>query len=553
MNSIVFSTVLLSLLATVAFAQVIVQLPNGKIRGRDQGLYYTYESVPYAEPPLGELRFEPPQPYKRVWTEVFDATRPSVICAQWSQFILQPYKKTGSEDCLTVSIFKPKNESRESFPVIANIFGGAFSFGGSVEDGALPLMASGNVIVVKINHRVGPLGFISTGDAEFPGNAGLKDQRMALRWIKENIVHFGGQPDNILFLGFSSGGASVHLQLMSKELEKLVKVAVSISANAMDPWAIRESGRREAFELGRYVGCGLQTSTKELKKCLKTKDGLEIAAAMGKFLVFNYVPFAPFGPVIEPSDSVDPFLTEHPIDIVSAGKSAQIPWLVTYTPEDGVYNAALGLLRQPNGEEMINQLNRRWFELAPYFFFYRHKHITVKEMDDLSRKLRQEYMGNQSFSVDSYFHFQRMVTDMMLKNGTEASLRMHKLFSKSPVYSYIYDNPADQSFGQILSNRRDILVGTGHGDDYFLMMNNPIREPLRADEKVISWKLVKMLERFVETEKLVYDNCEFRNNVGQDQFQLVVIQRNDCHLIEVNDLPATVSDHIPNKPVIYFG
>ncbi|KAH8312756.1 hypothetical protein KR044_012670 [Drosophila immigrans] len=554
MNSIVFFTVFLSLFAAVAFGQLIVELPNGQLRGRDQGLYYTYESVPYAEPPVGELRFEPPQPYKRQWTEVFDATRPSVICAQWSQFVLQPNKKTGSEDCLTVSIFKPKNESRETFPVVANIFGGAFSFGGTIEDGAMPLMASGNVIVVKINHRLGTLGFINTGDAELPGNAGLKDQRLALRWIKDNIAYFGGQPENVLFLGFSSGAASVHLQLMSKELEGLVKGAISISANALDPWVVqRLNGRRLAFEVGRIVGCGLLDNSRELKKCLKTKDGLEIATALKQFQVFNYMPFAPFGPVIEPADSADPFLTEDPIDIIKSGKSAQIPWLVTYTPEDGIYNAALGLLRQPNGKEMIYELNRRWYDLAPHFFFYRYQTKTVQEMDNRSRDLRQQYMGNQSFSMDSYFDFQRMVTDVMLKNATETSVDLHRKYGKSPVYTYIYDNPADQSFGQILAARADILLGTGHGDDYFLMMNNAIREPLRADEKVISWNFVKMLERFVETGELIYDVCEFRNNVGEKQFQAVVIQRNGCHLIQVDNFPATVSNNVPNRPVIYFG
>ncbi|XP_062123234.1 uncharacterized protein LOC133836658 [Drosophila sulfurigaster albostrigata] len=553
MNSIIL-TALLSLLVTVTFAQLIVELPNGKLLGRDQGLYYTYESIPYAEPPVGELRFEPPQPYKQNWTDVFDATKPAVVCAQWSQFILQPYKKTGSEDCLTVSIFKPKSESQKTFPVIANIFGGAFSFGGTVEDGAMPLMASGNVIVVKINHRVGSLGFINTGDSELPGNAGLKDQRLALRWIKDNIAYFGGQPDNVLFLGFSSGAASVHLQLMNKELEGLVKAAVSISANALDPWVVqRNNGRHYAFEVGRYVGCGQLDSSKELKKCLKTKDGLEIASALKQFLIYNYVPFAPFGPVVEPESSADPFITEHPIDIIKSGKTAQIPWLVTYTPEDGIYDAALGLLKQSNGKEIIDELNHRWYEVAPLLFFYRYQSKTVEEMDNHSRDLRQHYMGNQSFGVDTYFHFQRMVTDIMLKNATQKSIDLHRKYGKSPVYSYIYDNPANNNFAQVLAERTDILLGTGHGDDYFLMMNNPIREPLRSDEKVISWNFVKMLERFIITGKLVYDNCEFRDNVGEKQFQLVVIQRNGCHLTQVDELPATVSNHIPSTPVIYFG
>ncbi|KAM8704612.1 hypothetical protein ACLKA7_009123 [Drosophila subpalustris] len=546
------SSVWLSLLVAGTFAQLMVETPNGRLRGLDRGIFYSYESVPYAEPPVGELRFEPPRPFNSKWEGVFDASRPSVVCAQWSQFILQPDKLTGNEDCLTLSIFKPKNESRTTFPVIVNIFGGAFSFGGTVEDNPGPLLDSGNVILVKINHRVGPLGFLNTGDAELPGNMGLKDQRVALRWIKKNIGYFGGDPEKILFLGFSSGAASVHLQIMNEDLQDLVSAGVSISANALDPWVVQGNGSRLAFELGRIVGCGLLSDSKKLKKCLKTKDAMDIASAMSKFLVFDFMPFLPFGPVVEPADSADPFMIQHPRDIIKSGKIAQIPWLVTYTPEDGIYNAALVLKRQFNGKELINELNSRWFELAPHFFSYRYQTKTVEEMDNHSRNLRQHYMGNKSFSTDTYFDFQRMVTDVMLKNETDTSLYLHRKYGKSPLYTYVYDNPADNGLGQILSGRLDILLGTGHGDDYFLMMNSPIREPLRADEKVISWKLVKMLERFLETGTLVYDNCEFPNNVGQSQYQLVVIQRNGCHLRQVDELPATVSDKLPIRPFIRY-
>lgn len=460
MRSITVLSALLSLLAAGTFAQLVVETPNGRLRGRDQGTYYTYESVPYAEPPVGELRLEPPKPFNRKWDGIYDATKPSVVCAQWSQFIQQPDKLTGNEDCLTVSIYKPKNESRHTFPVIANIFGGAFSFGGTVEDEPKPLMNSGNVILVKINHRVGSLGFLSTGDAELPGNMGLKDQKLALRWIKNNIGYFGGEPDNVLFLGFSSGAASVHLQLMNEDVEQLVKAGVSISANALDPWVVQGNGRRLAFELGRIVGCGLLKDSSELKKCLKTKDAMDIAAAMSKFLVFDFMPFVPFGPVVEPADSAEPFMTQHPSEIIKSGKFAQIPWLVTYTPEDGIYNAALVLLRQSNGLEAINELNNRWFELAPHFFAYRYQTKTVEELDNRSRELRQHYMGNKSFSVDTYFDFQRMVTDVMLKNATETSLDLHRKYGKSPLYSYVYDNPADNALGQILSGRQDLLLGT---------------------------------------------------------------------------------------------
>lgn len=96
------------------------------------------------------------------------------------------------------------------------------------------------------------------------------------------------------------------------------------------------------------------------------------------------------------------------------------------------------------------------------------------------------------------------------------------------------------------------FTGTAHGDDYFLMMNNPIREPLRPDEKVISWKLVKMVEGFLESGDFVYDNCAFPDNVGQKQFQLMVIQRTSCKVRKVDRLPDTVSSNLPPSPVVVY-
>ncbi|KRG07916.1 uncharacterized protein Dmoj_GI26443, partial [Drosophila mojavensis] len=187
-------SLLIGSVATVATDPLLVELPNGKLRGRDNEGYYSYESIPYAEPPVGELRFEAPLRYAQQWKETFDATQPPVECMQWNQ----ENKLTGVEDCLTVSVYRPKNSSRSSFPVVVNIHGGAFMFGGAAGNGHEAFMASGNVIVVKITYRLGPLGFISSGDSALPGNFGLKDQRLALQWIRDNIARFGGEPENIL-------------------------------------------------------------------------------------------------------------------------------------------------------------------------------------------------------------------------------------------------------------------------------------------------------------------------------------------------------------------
>ncbi|TDG45844.1 hypothetical protein AWZ03_007699 [Drosophila navojoa] len=528
---------LIGSVAKVATDPLLVELLNGKLRGRDNEGYYSYESIPYAEPPLGQLRFEPPQPYARRWDSVFNATTPPAYCMQWSQAVEGADKLVGVEDCLTVSVYKPKNSSRSSFPVIANIHGGIFMFGAPVEQSHEPIMARGNMIVVTIAYRLGPMGFLSTGDASLSGNFGLKDQRLALRWIKQNIARFGGEPENILVLGHSAGGASVHLQLLQEDFSQLAKVAVSLSGNALDPWVVQQGAHRRTFEMGRIVGCGLLEDSLELKKCLQSKNASEIVRAVRRYFLVDYVPVNPFGPVVEPVDAPEPFLTQYPIDIIKSGKFAQVPWLVSHTKEDGGYNAAALLIKQPNGRELIHQLNNRWYELAPHFLFYRNSMKTIDEMDDYSRDLRQRYLGNQKFSVENYLLVQRLFTDMFFINETLRTIDLQRQHRGSPIYYYVYDNPAERGIAHQLSSRDDIHFGTVHGDDYALMFDKTISRP-RADKKIISNHFLSMLEGFAysDTGALTYDNCDFPNNIGQKQLHYVLIRNNSCEALEITPI-----------------
>ncbi|KAH8255232.1 hypothetical protein KR038_006552, partial [Drosophila bunnanda] len=520
---------------------LLIELPHGQLRGRDNGNYYSYETIPYAEPPLGDLRFEAPEAYKQKWTDVFDATEPPVVCLQWDQFIRGDNKLNGAEDCLTVSIYKPKNSNRNSFPVVAHIHGGAFMFGAPAQNGHEAVMREGQFILVKISYRLGPLGFASAGDTDLPGNYGLKDQRLALQWIRQNIASFGGEPENILLVGHSAGGASVHLQLLREDFGKLAKAAISFSGNALDPWVVQKGARGRAFELGRIVGCGLAKDSAALKSCLKSRPAGEIVTAVRNFLIFSYVPFTPFGPVVEPSDALQGFLIQDPVDVIKSGKFGQVPWAVTYVTEDGGYNAAL-LLKGGNkpGQTLLEELNDRWFDWAPYLLFYRDSKNTIKEMDDYSRKLRQEYLGDRRFNMESYRDLQQLFTDILFKNSTQDSLQLHRKYGKSPAYSFVYDNPADKGIGQGISQRRDVKFGTVHGDDYFLIFDNVARNPqLRPDEEVISKNFIKMLADFAVSEEgtLTYGECTFQDNVGSETFNLLKITRDGCENKQYVEFP----------------
>ncbi|NXM41754.1 CEL lipase, partial [Gymnorhina tibicen] len=155
----------------------------------------------------------------------------------------------GSEDCLYLNIWIPQGRRQIStkLPVMVFIYGGAFLVGGSqganfldnyLYDGE-EIAVRGNVIVVTVNYRLGPLGFLSTGDENLPGNYGLKDQHMAIAWVKRNIKAFGGDPDNITIFGESAGAVSVSLQTLSPKNKGLFKRAISQSGVGVCSWAIQ--------------------------------------------------------------------------------------------------------------------------------------------------------------------------------------------------------------------------------------------------------------------------------------------------------------------------
>ncbi|XP_017477789.1 PREDICTED: esterase-5B-like isoform X2 [Rhagoletis zephyria] len=524
---------------------LIVDLPNGRIRGRDNDYFYSYESIPYAEPPLGPLRFESPRPYSGNWSDTFDATREPIECMQWDQYKAGVDKLHGIEDCLTVNVYKPKllvevGCTQASLPVLVLIHGGAFMFGSVRANGHEHFMRNGRVIVVKMGYRLGPLGFLSTEDTVISGNFGMKDQRLALQWIKANIACFGGDPERIMLLGFSSGGVAVHLHILAnRNLTEYARVAASFSGVAFNPWAISHKTRERAFELAKNLNCPDVSSSQSIKECLQRKPATAIVRGVKQFLVFGYNPFTTFGPSIEDGAVKDAFLTRFPRDIVESGNFAQLPWLVSYAAQDGGYNAAELLKRSPRREELIEVFNDRWYDLAPYNLFYKDTMKSVEQMDDYSVALKRRYLGDKEFSIDTYSHVQRMYTDVLFRNGVEQAIRLQRARGRSPIYAYVYDNPADEGIGQALSHRRDVKMGTVHGDDFFLMFSNSGRSKIRADEKLISQKFVTMLGNFASrSDELMFGDCKFVDNVKKDEIQLMFITKNACENKEVSTLPS---------------
>lgn len=190
----------------------IVNTHLGKVEGYTKKGISTFKGIPFAKPPVGELRFRAPQPAEP-WSDTLDATQFRTAAPQDSNPIMQVGEQ--SEDCLYLNIWTPAADNAKR-PVLFWIHGGGFFIGsGSQQEYSGARLASeGDVVVVTINYRLGALGFTYLNDLiddahATDSNVGIRDQVAALEWVKESIVQFGGDPDNITIFGESAGAMSV--------------------------------------------------------------------------------------------------------------------------------------------------------------------------------------------------------------------------------------------------------------------------------------------------------------------------------------------------------
>ncbi len=241
-------------------ASLVVHIADGQIRGKAAGSTNDYLGIPYAAPPVGPLRWQPPQPPAH-WHGIRAATQFAPHCPQTASVF---GRASTSENCLYLNVFRPARQRSSELPVMVWIHGGGFVGGESDDYNPSALVADG-VIVVTINYRLGALGFLAdpalaSRSGGPVGDYGLMDQQAALRWVKHNIQAFGGNPANVTIFGESAGGQSVLLQLISPTARGLFAKAIAESGGYAEyplPLASAEA-QGEAF--AAKAGCASQTA-----------------------------------------------------------------------------------------------------------------------------------------------------------------------------------------------------------------------------------------------------------------------------------------------------
>lgn len=289
-----------------------VQTSSGKVRGTINKTETGREvvrflGVPYGKPPVGDLRFRLAQEVEP-WKDAFFADKLATACYQWKDETFRNFNGSEmwnantmmSEDCLNLNIWVPKGVSNAT--TLVWVFGGAFVYGSPSLDlyqGDL-LASEGEVIVININYRVGPFGFLYFGDDlnNAPGNMGLADQQLALQWIKKNIRSFGGDPNKISLFGESAGAAGVSSHLLSEKSWDLFRYAILQSGTIMAPWALKSPNdvRIRALTLAEYLGCR-RSSTKDTVNCLRTVPSDKLQQASDNITSSLNVLEFPFVPI----------------------------------------------------------------------------------------------------------------------------------------------------------------------------------------------------------------------------------------------------------------
>ncbi|RZC35598.1 COesterase and/or Abhydrolase 3 domain containing protein [Asbolus verrucosus] len=322
----------------------LVQLPNGLIRGR-QGVtirnksYYAFEKIPYATPPVGELRFKAPIPPSN-WEGTLDTLHLDVTCYQ--QNANSNYE---SEDCLYVNVFTPELPDTEAvaLPVMLYIHGGGF-VGGSSMNVASDRIIENDVILVTINYRLGPFGFLSTQDEIIPGNNGLKDQHLAIKWVHDNINLFGGDPEKITIFGQSAGSASCAYQLLNQEGKGLFSGAILQSGSSLSPWAFQRRAREIAFDTAAFLNATFidNRNSQALLSFLLTVDAEKLDTASEQYHNSEAGPEDTeilqgfyWAPVVEVKNP-DAFLTKKMFGLLQAGNVVAVPLLIGMTSEEAL-------------------------------------------------------------------------------------------------------------------------------------------------------------------------------------------------------------------------
>lgn len=332
---------LLSLVCMAACAQSIdpspIEIAGGLVRGIRERDVVAYKGIPFAEPPVGELRWRPPRPF-REWKGVPEAREYKPQCMQVGPPLPTMPVEPVSEDCLYLNVWVPAQPAQPKLPVMVYLHGGAFRVGSPSTPlyWGHKLASTHQVITVNLAYRVGPLGFLvhpqlsAESEHKVSGNYGLLDMIAGLRWVHENIARLGGDPDNVTIFGHSAGAWGLNKLMVSPLARGLFHAAIAQSGGDMGPTRTPEglAVLRDAEKSGVAFAATLGAQSIDELRELPAE---QIASAS-----FDGLPEIPH------SNAALPIMDGYVIPddtyrLYATGKQAKVPLLIGYNADEGAH------------------------------------------------------------------------------------------------------------------------------------------------------------------------------------------------------------------------
>ncbi|XP_035694718.1 carboxylesterase 1C-like isoform X1 [Branchiostoma floridae] len=449
----------------------VVSTVSGKVNGMithttdlpDKPIY-TFLGIPYAAPPVGDLRYRPPEPAPP-WEGVREAVEYGPYCPQNLTMLSQleapiafGEDMTMNEDCLTANVYTPTVDPDASLPVLLWIHGGGLMCFYGSPPGWEAIAAYQDVVVVSFNYRLGVLGFLSTGDENMPGNYGFLDQVRAMEWVKENIQNFGGDPERVTIFGESAGAISVSYQLLSPLSKGLFQRAISQSGT-WKTFPVNPQPLAVTKIIAENAGCESTEDTAILTACLKEKSPEELLDA---FQALG--PMAYLVPVVDGT-----FLTTDPSDLMKNGEINTADYLLGFNNHEGGW---MGLSSFLEGDPHDGITQEEFVKLLKTTMsFIHHSNPNLDKMVDAVVAEYKPTNPDDPMSIlyqfthtsgDSYF---AAPTILVAESHTDAGSRV-----------FLYENQYRPS---IHPNKPD-WVGCEHGDDLFMLWGFPFLEATRT-------------------------------------------------------------------------
>jgi para-nitrobenzyl esterase len=439
--------------------EAVVTTTAGKIEGSYEDGLYVFKGVPYAAPPVGELRWLPPQPVK-LWDGVRPAREYGAIAPQNPMVgaVIEQIEQTQDEDCLFLNIFTPGLDGKRR-PVMLWVHGGAFIIGSGSEmyyrSGQIALR--GDVVLVTINYRMGALGFmnlkeITGGKIPATGNEGLLDQIAAFEWVRDNIDAFGGDPGNITVFGESAGGMSIGcLMSMPAARGRFHKAILESGA------ANTVSSLDEAVDMsGRYLEVlGLNGNDIEALRSLTFKQVLSAQQKLGEIVLGTEHRITPFQPVVDGET-----IPEIPIKALQGGSGKNVPVLAGTNLEEWKLFAVM----EPDFKDMDQAgMFRRLEGILPAKYVPR-----LVEAYQNARKKRGQATSPAEIltAIQTDIMFRMPVVNLVEAQYRHKQTAYNYLFDwKCPVMGGVLGACHALEIGFVFGNHDDTFCGTGPDAD----------------------------------------------------------------------------------------